>query len=175
MKIKQLSKTRLILDSWGIDVSKFRFLELSEAFENKRFYTELPRQPLLDSCEPVSNSNPKQDFAPVLLAHARLYVFADKYGIKPLQDLVLQKLQQTLVRFELYPERIKDILELVRYTYSDDHTLDNGADELRVLVAIYMASRIDKLKKSDYFLTLMEDGGAFARDFWLIMRNNICI
>ena len=164
--------------SWGVDVSQVVYQDLSALktnFEERKFCKELLRQKLLDSCEPLSNTQQNQNFTPVFLAHSRLYVFADKYRIKPLQQLVLQKLHQTLVRFELYPERVEDVVELVRYAYSDDHTFGGGADELRALVVVYVASRIDKMNKSDSFLTLLEDGGAFVRDFWLIVRNAVYV
>lgn len=109
----------------------------------------------------------------MFLAHSRLYVFADKYGIQPLQQLALQKLHQTLVRFELYPERVEDVVELVHFAYSDDYTFSGGNDELRALVAVYMASTIDKLNQSEHFLTLLEEGGVFVRDFWLLVRNTV--
>jgi hypothetical protein len=80
-----------------------------------------------------------------------------------------------LIRFELYPERVKDVVELVRFAYLDDQTYSGGADELRALVAVYMASRIDKLNQADSFLALLEDGGAFVRDFWLLVRNAVYV
>jgi hypothetical protein len=109
----------------------------------------------------------------VFLAHARLYVFADRYLIKPLRQLVLHKLQQTLVVFELYPERIGDILELVRYTYSDNNTSSDGVDELRGLVAVYVAANLDKMKRSDCFVDLLEEGGGFVRNFWRLIVGSI--
>lgn len=144
---KQISKATLpsVWASWGLDEHSLRDFRchttIREKFEKRKFFKEVPRQALLDSCEPISNTNPTQNFTPVFLAHARLYLFADKYLIRLLKQLALQKLQQTLVRFELYPERINDIIELIRYSYSDDNTLDNGSDELRALVILYVASR----------------------------------
>ena len=37
-----------------------------------------------------------EDYTPVLLGHARLYVFAEKYGIKNLRAMVLHKLHSTI-------------------------------------------------------------------------------
>jgi hypothetical protein len=163
-------------DSWGIDLfgeTSHKPTSLWGAFEDKTFCKELPRQAFLDSCEPVSNDDESQNFTPVFLAHARLYVFADRYLIKPLRQLVLHKLQQTLVVFELYPERIGDILELVRYTYSDNNTSSDGVDELRGLVAVYVAANLDKMKRSDCFVDLLEEGGGFVRNFWRLIVGSI--
>jgi hypothetical protein len=167
-----------VWSSWGLDVSQVNYQDLGTLktkFEHREFCKEPPRQKLLDSCEPLPNSQPNHNFTPVFLAHSRLYVFADKYGIIPLQQLVLQKLHQTLVRFEMHPERVEDVVELVRYAYSDDHTFSDGNDELRALVAVYMASSIDKLNQSESFLTLLEEGGVFVRDFWMLVRNALYV
>jgi hypothetical protein len=137
---------------------------LRTAFENRKFSHGLLRQKFLDSCDPSPNAQPNHNFTPVFLAHCRLYVFADKYGIKPLPHLVLQKLRQTLLSFELYSERVQDIVELVRYAYSDDNTFSGGNDELRALVTIYAVWNVDKLNKSNSFYTLLEDGGPFIRN-----------
>jgi BTB/POZ domain len=173
-----VDRSAKVWTSWGVNVSQVNhqtLKSLQKNFENRKFHLELPREKLLDSCQPLPNTQRNHNFAPVFLAHSRLYVFADKYGIEPLQQIALQKLHQTLVRFELYPERVQDLVELVRYAYSDDHTFSGGTDELRALVAVYMASRIEKLNKSDSFLTLLEDGGVFVRYFWLLVRNAVYV
>jgi hypothetical protein len=167
------NRSTKVWSSWGLDVSRVNFQPLRTLkmkFEHRQFCKKPPRQKLLDSCEPLPNSHRNHNFTPVFLAHSHLYVFADKYRIIPLQQLVLQKLHQTLVRFEMYPERVEDVVELVRYAYSDDHTFSDGNDELRALVAVYMASRIDKLNQSESFPTLLEEGGVFVRDFWMLVR-----
>jgi len=146
---------------------------LRKSFESKSFCSPLPRQSLIDSCEPVFNSESTEDFTNVFLAHARLYVLADKYGMGLLRSLSLHKLHKTLVGFTLYEARIGDIIELARYAYSDDHTSDYGADELRTLVSEYFACEIDAIGKSDKFLPLMEEGGPFTRDFWMLVQKHI--
>ncbi|KAJ5711779.1 hypothetical protein N7488_005935 [Penicillium malachiteum] len=69
--------------------------------------------------EPPFNTNHYQDFTPVLLGQARLYVLADKYLIESLRLLVLFKMFESLRRFKLYPSGIETIVELVRYVYDN--------------------------------------------------------
>ncbi len=111
----------------------------------------------------------------MFLAHARLYVFADKYGIESLKHLSLHKLHKTLITFTLYKARIRDVIELARYAYSDDHTpeYEDGVDELRALVSQYITCEIDTIGQSKEFISLLEEGGAFVRDFWVLVRKNL--
>lgn len=157
------------VDDWGVKESKKKAKKpspskratLRKSFESRSFCSTLPRQSLIDSCEPIANSKSTEDYTTVFLAHARLYVLADKYGIKPLRSLSLHKLHKTLVGFTLYKARIGDVIELARYAYSDDHISDYGADGLRTLVSEYIACEIDTIGKSDKFLSLIEEGGSF--------------
>ncbi|EQL34555.1 hypothetical protein BDFG_03522 [Blastomyces dermatitidis ATCC 26199] len=59
---------------------------------------------------PPENTGPWEDFTPVFLKQARLYVLADKYGIDLLCQLVLSKLHQTLRTFKLYDTGKKVVL-----------------------------------------------------------------
>ncbi|KAI9891153.1 MAG: hypothetical protein M1814_002996 [Vezdaea aestivalis] len=65
------------------------------------------------------NIKPCENYTEVFLCHARLYVFADRYDVEPLRQLTLHKLQRTLADFTLYDERTRDVVELVKYTYSN--------------------------------------------------------
>lgn len=107
----------------------------------------------------------------MFLAHARLYVFADKYGIEPLESLSLHKLHATLKSFTLYRARVGDILKLVRYAY------ENGpgykSNKLRALVSEYIACEIDTIGGTKRFFALMEEGGLFVRDFWKLVQKNL--
>lgn len=143
------------------------------SFNNISFTPEQSRELFVDSCKPVPNRCMIEDYTPVFLAHARLYVFADKYGITTLKVLCLQKLHQTLVKFTLYTARIGDILELTRYAFSDDNTPDRKdvVDDLRRVVFKYMVSELDTIRKSEDFISLLEEGGPFARDLCVYLLN----
>ena len=114
--------------------------------------------------KPRKNHEACEDYTEVFLGHARLYVFADKYSIDHLRSLCLQKLHQTLVKFTLYEERVGDIVELLRYGYSNtaDHT--NSHDALRLLIIRYAACVVEKLLRNEDFRSLLEDPGQLAKD-----------
>ncbi|OCL02376.1 hypothetical protein AOQ84DRAFT_434418 [Glonium stellatum] len=145
--------------------------KLAKLFDDRVFSSILPRQRIINLCEPISNSDEQEDYTPVFLAHARLYVFADKYGIESLKSLSLQKLHKTLKNFTLYRARVGDILKLVQYAY--EHTADYGNDSLRVIVAEYILCEIDTIGKTRKFSDLMEEGGAFVRDFWKLLQQHV--
>jgi hypothetical protein len=148
-----------------------RKVNLRKSFDIKFICSTLPRQRIINSCEIIPNSHAKQDYTGVFLAHARLYIFADKYGIESLESLSLHKLHATLKSFTLSRARVGDILKLARYAY------ENGSDykrnKLRALVSEYIACEIDTIGETERFLALMEGGGLFVRDFWKLVRKNL--
>ena len=114
--------------------------------------------------QPRKNRESCEDYAEVFLCHARLYVFADRYDIGPLRDLSLDKLQRTLAEFTLYPERIGDIVNLLRYSYSNTAGRSESVDGLRLLVVHYSACVVEDLSQSNEFQLLLEEVGSLARD-----------
>ena len=133
--------------------------------QNRSFFNNTPIQ---------SNVSADQDFGPVFLAHARLYVFASVHMVEPLKALTLHKLHQTLMNFKLYNERAGDVVELARYVYSTvdlaDRTDEGKVDDLKRLVVEYIACEIDTIGKCSEFSELMEEGGEFVGDFWALMK-----
>ncbi|MCJ1238868.1 hypothetical protein MMC14_006859 [Varicellaria rhodocarpa] len=83
--------------------------------------------------EPLPNVSPIEDYAPVFLGHARVYVFAEKWVIEPLKAIALNKLHEALRNYTRYEARCSDIIELVKYTYDNTPCL-NQRDPLRELV-----------------------------------------
>jgi hypothetical protein len=127
-----------------------------------------PNVLLVQECMPISNSEVHEDFTPVFLAHARLYTFADMRLVYPLKNLTLHKLQRTLLSFNLYEERVGDILWLARYAYENgpDRSEEGTLQELSHLVIEYMALEVDTIGKHPEFRALLEEGGEFVTDFW---------
>jgi hypothetical protein len=130
-----------------------------------------PNADIIEASKPRSNSAADQDFTPVFLAHARLYTFADMRLIYPLKGLALQKLYMTLSAFQLYHQRVGDIVKLARYAY--DHGSDRSTagvvNDLRELVVEYIASEVEIVGKHPGFKALLEDGGEFVTDFWKVV------
>ncbi|KFY95100.1 hypothetical protein V500_02951 [Pseudogymnoascus sp. VKM F-4518 (FW-2643)] len=111
---------------------------LRDSFDKKNFDVETPRLGTLYRCEVRQNSTAEEDYTSVFLGHARLYVFADKWGIEALKTLSLHKLHKTLLTFTLYSARLSDVVELVRYTYAHTPDLAHEMDDLRSLVMEYL-------------------------------------
>lgn len=111
-------------------------------------------------------SYPAQDFTEVLLAHAKVYTFATMTSIPELRNLALNNLQQTLKGFVVYPERVRDLVELARYAYSNgaSRSADGTMDSLRELVVSYIACEITTIRRCPEFVQLLEEGGEFASD-----------
>lgn len=118
--------------------------------------------------QPRKNKSPKEDYRPVFLAHARLYVLAEKYGIKTLKAKVLQKLHLTLCHFTLYKACIRGVVDLIRYTYANTPSL-KCTDQLRELVVHFVTDHPSELAASKNFLALVEEGGPFSRDLVALM------
>ncbi|KAJ5291449.1 hypothetical protein N7478_000700 [Penicillium angulare] len=111
-----------------------------------------------------------EDFHPVFLEQAKLYVLADKYGIEPLRQLVLCKLYQTLSSFKLFDTGVGSIMEFIRFVYSNTPPNYGGrVDALRNLVTRYVVSVIGRIGENQCFQELLEDGGPFVADFWRII------
>lgn len=107
---------------------------------------------------PARRNQAHEDYTSTFLSHARLYVFAECYGIAGLMELSLNELHGALVAFTLYEERINDVVVLVRYCY------DNLVpDALREMITLYAVCKIEKLWVSEEFQVLVEAHGELSR------------
>ncbi|KFY17974.1 hypothetical protein V492_00224 [Pseudogymnoascus sp. VKM F-4246] len=144
---------------------------LRDSFDRKDFDIQTPRLGALHRCKVRPNSSAEEDYTSIFLGHARLYVFADKWGIEDLKTLTLHKLHQTLLTFTLYSARRGDVVELVRYTYAHTPDLAHEMDDLRSLVMHYITCEVTSLVHSLEFASLVEQGGPFARDLvYMVMK-----
>ncbi|PNP55951.1 hypothetical protein THARTR1_03888 [Trichoderma harzianum] len=105
-----------------------------------------------------NNTESCEDYSGVFLSHARLYVLADKYDIKQLRDLSAHKVWATLKEFTLYPERMGDVVGLVRYAFQN--TLEK--DKLRALLKDFCACIVEDLCKGQGFQDLICETPEFA-------------
>lgn len=101
--------------------------------------------------QPRQNKSLKEDYRPIFLAHARLYVLGEKYGIQTLKAKVLQKLHLTLCNFTLYKACIGGVVDLIRYTYANTPSL-KCMDQLRELVVHFVTDKPSDLVGSKKFL-----------------------
>lgn len=135
-----------------------------QEFLEREYSTTESIDATIEACKPVRNKSHNENYLPVFLGHARLYVFADKYDIQPLKMLALKKLHQTLAIFTPYAQRVGDIVGLVKFTY--ENTVDRAVTEdLRDLVVGYVVSELEKISGEE-FDNLIGEGGDFVVDFW---------
>jgi hypothetical protein len=99
-------------DSWGLAARKVKKQKkpskgilLRQKLGNLVYDTETSRKVFTARYEVRQNYNPTEDYTPVFLGHAQLYVFAEQWGINVLKTLALSKLHKTLTSFTLYVVR----------------------------------------------------------------------
>ena len=134
---------------------------LKESFYSRKYET---RQHTITIPSPRSNQGPTENYTPVFLSHAHLYVFAGKYDIFPLQTLALENLHMTLEKFTLHPERTGDIFELLRYIYGHQEFTWQGG-EMREMLKGYIGFEMDVLMKDRAFRALLKEEGELLDDF----------
>ncbi|KAF3067707.1 hypothetical protein CFAM422_008511 [Trichoderma lentiforme] len=118
---------------------------------------------------PRKNTESCEDYSEVFLSHARLYVLADKYDIKELRDLSAHKVWATLKEFTLYPERMGDLVGLVRYSFQN--TLEK--DKLRALLKDFCACTIEDLCNGQGFQDLICETPEFACELIMEMSTRL--
>ena len=116
---------------------------------------------------PRPNQSPNENYTPIFLSHAHLYIFAFKYAIPSLKTLALENLHTTLKEFTLHPERTGDIIELLRYIYGSSELKDGGGEveDMREMLKGYIGFQMDVLMKDREFRGLMKEEGELLEDF----------
>jgi hypothetical protein len=149
--------------------------QLRKAFDRRLYDISTIISEVSDRCSIRENEDSLEDYTPVLLGHARLYVFADKWLIDDLKLLSLYKLHKTLMNFTLYEARRTDIVELAQYVYADERTSDSEDDPngLRALVMHYIGCQVENLVRCREFKDLVQQGGPFAKDLVRTMLKRI--
>ena len=148
---------------------------LRQTLHDHLYDTETFRTALAVRCEVRQNCHASEDYTPVFLGHAQLYVFAEKWGIESMKALALFKLHKTLTTFTLYSARRPDIVELLRYTFCNEHTPDrvDTMDDLRSLVMLYTACEVENLIRCPEFLSLIAEGGQLAQNLVQILMQRL--
>ena len=114
--------------------------------------------------EPYLNADPCEDYAPVFVCHARLYVFSNRYEFDALRDLCLQKLRLTLSTYVLHQRRRPDVTQLVRYSLHHTSDFEQGPDKLRSLVSNYVVCHIEQMCAGANILDSLQECDGLARD-----------
>lgn len=111
--------------------------------------------------------DPQDDYTPVLLGHAHLYTFGDRYLIHALKNLSLKKIHKTLAGYSCSLEAQEAVMELARYAYDTNHTSDRvlgKINPLRELVVEFVVSKMADFKFFASHRELLEEEGEYATD-----------
>ena len=152
---QSFSKTRKPARKSGLFTERSKFHDLTYPVPSLSKFSSM--------CKIRPNESSVEDYSPVFLGHARLYVFAEKWGIESLRTLALHKLHATLCGYKPYKPRYGDVVELIKYTYQNTPT-QKRMGGLRALVTKDVAQEQIQIAKSESCLSLVEDEGSFARD-----------
>ncbi len=120
-----------------------------------------------------ANTAPSEDYTNVFLSHAHVYVFAEKFDIRPLKRLALKNLHQTLEKFTLWPECVGDIVVLARFMYNPMAEPANEAESLRNILKRYIGYEMDVLIGAADFRDLLEENRELLDDVCSMVRERI--
>ncbi|KAE8154991.1 hypothetical protein BDV25DRAFT_135326 [Aspergillus avenaceus] len=110
---------------------------------------------------------------PDILSHARLYHFAKAYQVKPLLQQCLKFLHRDLCRFRINAAGISRILELLEFTYSHTHRVEDGRKSpLRGLVIHYVACQAPNLAVDGKFSLLLDSCAEMGSDLAMTLVGN---
>lgn len=120
---------------------------------------------------PLPNSNPDRSYEPVFLSHARLYFLADMYDIENLREVSMYRLYRTLYVFQVYAERIPDLVRLAEEIYNN--TVEN--DPARQLITSYLSCFAEHIRPCEELQHLLKSNGDFAHDMFNQMAHRLSI
>jgi hypothetical protein len=147
-------------------------LKLHGVFASTAYTTTVPRA--FGTNAKRSNGMPtNENHTNVFIAHAAMHALAVDYEIIKLNTLSLQKLADKLMRFDCKPERVDDILALVRWVYQTELSMRRDMPDLRDVVVRYVVSEVSGFGNTDEFGDLLKEGGNFVKDFWGMMYANL--
>lgn len=147
-------------------------LKLQGVFANTAYTTNAPRV-FGTNAKKSNGMSANENHTNVFIAHAAMHALAINYEITKLKTLSLQKLADKLMRFDCKPERVGDVLALVRWVYTTESTMLRNMPELTDLVVRYVVSEVSGFGNSEEFADLLMEGGGFVKDFWRIVYTNL--
>jgi hypothetical protein len=108
------------------------------------------------------NKHRRDNVAGVLLAYARLYVFADQYLIEDLKKSAMRGLRTYLLETDIFPLTRGGVIDLIRYVYDSDHT--HSSSEGQPLVVQFIVLHLDVFSDFSEHRQLLREGGDYAMD-----------
>ena len=150
-----LNKATTTAKSKTVDL-KSKKEQLQEQFIGQKYI-------ILSPCLALRKQELYNNYTKVFLYYTQIYIFIEKYSILPLKALLLYKLQQILIHYNIYEEQIIDIVSLLWYSYLRLAS-QGSVNSLGLLVMQYAAYIIEKLAKSRLFPLALEESGSLGKD-----------
>lgn len=135
-------------------------------------YTEypVPNLSIPSSSEEDKSEDKSKDYSPVLLSHAKMYVFADKYNIILLQSLSLQKQHTAFCSLDSYTMCASAIIKVLSYSY--EHTTPSEIEPLRKLLSRHLVYEIGGMLENADFRSLLISHSMLSRDLICAMTES---
>jgi hypothetical protein len=142
--------------------------DLAKHFVAKPYLkSSTPHASITTLFNPQYHWDAQDDYTPVLVGHARLYTFGDKYLIPSLKDLALKKIHKTLAGYSISLASREAFMELARYAYDTNYTPDRHRgtmNPLRALVVEFIVLNITQFKYFPGHRELLEEEGEYSTD-----------
>lgn len=138
-------------------------------FNALTFHLLSPRNHYDDTLEPSDTFDPDKVYSHVFISHAALWILGDYHLIDSLKALALYKLYKTLRIFQPNNKNVGDVIDLVKYVYSEEGGgggVNEGISELRNLVCQFIAVNATALSDDEKFMEFLAEGGHFVKDFF---------
>ncbi|KAG4441648.1 hypothetical protein IFR05_002855 [Cadophora sp. M221] len=157
---KKKGKKGLVKEESPPDTAWVRFQEA---------ITEFPtfRKNSVYQYDPPSSFEPDKSYSSAFIGHASLWVMGNYRLVDSLKILALYKLHSTLAIFRITEKNVGDVVDLVRYAYSEEGAgIEEGTSGLRNLVCLFLVIHQRALCQDDGFMDLLGEGGQFVKDFF---------
>ncbi|OHE97335.1 hypothetical protein CORC01_07390 [Colletotrichum orchidophilum] len=137
--------------------AQYKFCE--EHFPIHSGISEVPSEDWLEDVKQQHRTGYKE----VFLAHAKLYLVANKYEIIELKDLCLRKFRQSLLHAPGTDEMLRATADTIRHVYSNTTSRDDG---LRKLLLRFCLTDMEWMMRDKDLEPVLESVPGFAIDLF---------
>lgn len=119
----------------------------------------------------TNNKSNYADFTEIFLGHAKLYTFADKWGIASLAELCLENLKISLIECDCWDDQIPSVVDLLIYTLHNTPSLDTASilnsTNLRSMVLDFVVIIYESIVEDRDFKQLLDSEPEFVKELLL--------
>ncbi|KAK1708418.1 uncharacterized protein BDZ83DRAFT_797487 [Colletotrichum acutatum] len=107
----------------------------------------------------------------VFLAHAELYLVANRFSMTELKELCLHKLRQSLLHAPRTDEMLRATIDTIRHVYANIESRDN---DLRKLLVHFCLTDMEWMTRDENLELVLESVPAFAIDLFREIAHEYC-